>query len=293
MDWKKTKGFTLMELLVVIAVIALLLAVLMPSLQKAREMAGRMICASNEKQLLVANNLYANAWDECYCPPMMQNRDLPDDDPTTPGPPDDMRADNWLTNKTFRELMAIDDKQTSDKEMILSDDYFCPEDKVARYDKYSTYDVLVSYGYNVTDWNGQHTGAEASLNFGPCFWNSSIACTTVAVPTWQIGWKRTEIRRSAEKINFAEACDWWAKWSDGANYVRGWDIVGHGNWDDYAAVGMYGPTLYRHNEGANFAFYDGHVAYMPKEKAFIDTDDDLTNADAEDATEMWYVKYPD
>ncbi len=46
----KPKGFTLMELLVVIAVIALLMALLMPSLQRARNQARAVVCQANLKQ---------------------------------------------------------------------------------------------------------------------------------------------------------------------------------------------------------------------------------------------------
>jgi len=58
------KAFTLIELLVVISVIALLMAILMPALQKAREQGMRAACLSNIKQLLLAWILYADANDD-------------------------------------------------------------------------------------------------------------------------------------------------------------------------------------------------------------------------------------
>jgi len=57
---KTTKAFTLVELLVVISIIALLLAVLMPTLQKARAQAMRIVCGSGLKQQGIGFTLYAS-----------------------------------------------------------------------------------------------------------------------------------------------------------------------------------------------------------------------------------------
>ena len=54
-----TNGFTLVELLVVISIIALLLAVLMPALSKAREQGQKTVCMSNTKQLQLAWSVYS------------------------------------------------------------------------------------------------------------------------------------------------------------------------------------------------------------------------------------------
>lgn len=60
---RSKKGFTLVELLVVISIIALLLAVLVPALSRAREQARMVVCRTNERNLYLGANLWSNEHD--------------------------------------------------------------------------------------------------------------------------------------------------------------------------------------------------------------------------------------
>lgn len=51
-------GFTLIELLVVISIIALLIAILLPTLRSAREVARTAVCLSNQRQIMTAVTNY-------------------------------------------------------------------------------------------------------------------------------------------------------------------------------------------------------------------------------------------
>lgn len=69
------EGFTLIELLVVISIIALLVAILIPSLRGARRSAQGVVCQSNLRQIGVASLLYAQEHDDRVWPVNAQDVD--------------------------------------------------------------------------------------------------------------------------------------------------------------------------------------------------------------------------
>ena len=78
------RGFTLIELLVVISIIALLIALLLPALARAKELANTIACASNEQQIALGTIMWSHEH-EGFAPGSALAGGLEDGSPNTAG----------------------------------------------------------------------------------------------------------------------------------------------------------------------------------------------------------------
>jgi prepilin-type N-terminal cleavage/methylation domain-containing protein len=187
-DQKSNKGFTLVELLVVISIIALLLSVLMPSLNKARNQAKKLVCGNNTKMLSTANQIYGNDWNGSCVPYLVVNSLYPN-------------GQIWFNNTSFRKYMNYDSRRM-DNSGYIDKKFRCPAD--TRSEDPALYNNFVSVAYNFT-----------GLLIPP--WN---------FPTPVAAFRFAEVPRPSSKFEFMDGLDYGLH-EGTANYKLIWNRWGN------------------------------------------------------------------
>ncbi|MEN6383772.1 MAG: prepilin-type N-terminal cleavage/methylation domain-containing protein [Phycisphaerales bacterium] len=257
---KKKNGFTLVELLVVISIIALLLAVLMPALSKARDQGRRIVCLNLCKTFGTASSLYLNVYNNIYVPFSQEalNKQANEGDYG-------YWDERWPQNRYFRKCIAanskVDEKKLEElgegweKPYIFPAELRCPAQLVRSPEEYCKpfYDkngwrVVMSFAMNTERWTSQRY--DDAVGWMPS--DKKMRAYTAG-----------KVKKPGAVAFFIESNYYQTRYYK-ANYETFWEKFG----DKYLTPDNWAQVCYRHSEKADVLFFDGHAKSLLKTEIF-------------------------
>jgi len=226
---RKFGAFTLVELLVVISIIALLMAILVPVLNRVRGQARSIICMSILRNFSMAHKQY-QAETNKYLPHTSY-------EPYTP----------WYNNDYFREALGL--REATDEENTrrppseiqewppnMPRKFICPSATYAlTHAENGLYPVDRSYGVNI---DGDYDARQGGIS--------------------KLSDKESWVKQPSTKLFMADALDWWISYYQLDKY----SIYG----ETWVGFKTYGMTAFRHNDGLNVMYWDGHCGRLRTEE---------------------------